>query len=202
MPATALTEPVRAAYTEVRQAIDERKARTPRRSDRAAADLLHEELRPGDTCVDVGAGVGLLAIVMANVVGPTGKVYAFEALAENGPKLLANARWCGLAERIELRITDAAVILDELLDAGRSVDLVHLSADGDLPAVLRGMREMLRRWRPTLLVECRSPAAWDACAELAQRGYTLRDTRRHEVDPAAAPPVARVLATHPQRSAA
>ncbi len=35
-------------------------------------------VRPGDVCVDVGANVGLFALRMAELVGPTGFVHAFE----------------------------------------------------------------------------------------------------------------------------
>jgi FkbM family methyltransferase len=35
-------------------------------------------LRPGQTAVDVGANIGLMTLLMARAVGPTGKVFAFE----------------------------------------------------------------------------------------------------------------------------
>ncbi len=33
---------------------------------------------PGDTCLDIGANVGAITVAMADAVGPSGKVYAFE----------------------------------------------------------------------------------------------------------------------------
>jgi FkbM family methyltransferase len=44
-------------------------------------------LRPGDTAVDVGAHIGFFAMQMAALVGPTGRVYAFEPLAANAELL-------------------------------------------------------------------------------------------------------------------
>lgn len=40
---------------------------------------LHETLKPGDVVVDVGANVGHHTLLAARLVGPTGRVYAFEA---------------------------------------------------------------------------------------------------------------------------
>lgn len=47
-------------------------------------------LRAGDVAIDVGAHVGVFALHMAEAVGPTGMVYAFEPLARNA-QLLAMA---------------------------------------------------------------------------------------------------------------
>jgi FkbM family methyltransferase len=40
--------------------------------------LFRDWLRPGDVALDVGANIGTLTIPMAQIVGPTGMVYAFE----------------------------------------------------------------------------------------------------------------------------
>jgi FkbM family methyltransferase len=45
-------------------------------------------VRPGDTVVDIGANVGYVAAQLASMVGPEGKVYAFEP----GPTPLAYLR--------------------------------------------------------------------------------------------------------------
>lgn len=47
-------------------------------------------LQPGDVAIDVGAHVGVFALHLAEAVGPTGMVYAFEPLARNA-NLLAMA---------------------------------------------------------------------------------------------------------------
>lgn len=44
---------------------------------------LEELLQPGWTAIDVGANIGYFTLLMANRVGPQGKVIAFEPLPEN-----------------------------------------------------------------------------------------------------------------------
>jgi FkbM family methyltransferase len=48
-------------------------------------------LRPGDTFVDVGAHIGFFSLIAASLVGPAGKVYAFEADGDLFRKLQLNA---------------------------------------------------------------------------------------------------------------
>jgi FkbM family methyltransferase len=77
---------------------------------------LEELIRPGWTAVDVGANIGYFTLLMANRVGPQGKVIAFEPLAENFRILQENIQLNGhtnvvaenlalmsRTERIELR---------------------------------------------------------------------------------------------------
>ena len=45
-------------------------------------------LEPGDTCVDVGANIGLITLLSAVSVGPNGLVVAFE----QHPKIFAYLR--------------------------------------------------------------------------------------------------------------
>ncbi len=40
--------------------------------------FFHENLKAGDTVLDIGAHIGLFAVVTAQLVGPTGKVFSFE----------------------------------------------------------------------------------------------------------------------------
>jgi FkbM family methyltransferase len=54
--------------------------------------FLEDILRPGDICVDVGANIGYFASQMAALVGRTGKVIAFEPVAETYSVLVHNAQ--------------------------------------------------------------------------------------------------------------
>lgn len=66
------------------------------------ADLLDRTIRPGWVCIDAGANIGLLSLVMARATGPAGAVYAFEPNPEIRPRLDANIRLNGAAQvRIE-----------------------------------------------------------------------------------------------------
>jgi FkbM family methyltransferase len=53
---------------------------------------LEELVRPGWTAIDVGANIGYFTLLMANRVGPQGKVIAFEPLAENFSILQENIK--------------------------------------------------------------------------------------------------------------
>lgn len=46
--------------------------------DRKLSRLIDQIVRPGDTVLDIGANLGIVAIPLATLVGPTGRVHAFE----------------------------------------------------------------------------------------------------------------------------
>jgi FkbM family methyltransferase len=46
-------------------------------------EALAELIEPGQTVYDVGANIGFFTILCSRLVGPTGKVYAFEPIPEN-----------------------------------------------------------------------------------------------------------------------
>jgi len=50
--------------------------------EKAELNFLNRVLKPGDTFFDVGSNVGLFTLAAARVVGPTGKVVAFEPATE------------------------------------------------------------------------------------------------------------------------
>ncbi len=45
--------------------------------------LLRKTVKPGDYVVDIGAHIGYYTLILANLVGPKGKVYSFEPNPEN-----------------------------------------------------------------------------------------------------------------------
>lgn len=52
--------------------------------------LFVQNIKPGDTVVDVGAHIGTYTLIAAQKTGPTGKVYAFEPLPKNYKLLKKN----------------------------------------------------------------------------------------------------------------
>lgn len=61
-------------------------------------ECLASHLRPGDTFYDVGAHVGFVTLVAARLVGPQGKVFAFEADPENSARTGDHARMNSLPQ--------------------------------------------------------------------------------------------------------
>lgn len=73
-------------------------------------------LRLGDTAIDVGAHIGLYTLLFAKLVGPSGRVIAFEAEAENYGRLLGNialnSHATVVAEHLAVYRTSGSVVLN------------------------------------------------------------------------------------------
>ena len=189
--------------------------------------LLTEALRSGDRMVDVGANIGMVTLHAASLVGPGGRVDAFEPnplcqgrieahLARNGIEQVELHRVAlsdqhgtlilrtlpdhtGTATLAELtdedkkhftvEISVPVEVGDEVLGRDtRPVDLIKVDVEGFECRALRGMENVLRRWRPPVLTEVisewlvragSSPAdLLDLMAGHGYRGYRMGQTRR------------------------
>lgn len=78
------------------------RAKTLFTKEEGTIDWLKTTLRPGDVFADVGANIGLYTIFAASLVGPTGRVYAFEPHVANAASLMRNVRVNQLADRVRL----------------------------------------------------------------------------------------------------
>lgn len=150
----------------------------------------------GGVAMDIGADIGAHTLQLAQLVGPSGRVFAIEPTDYAIGKLRRNlalnpalaervdARQCFLAaDRMTLppteipsswpvisahhdpreeaagrpKTTAAAVALtaDDLCTQARleRLDFVKIDVDGNEPAVFRGFRATLERFRPTILIE-------------------------------------------------
>jgi FkbM family methyltransferase len=136
----------------------------------------------GGVVVDAGANIGDHTMTYAKLVGPTGRVAAFEpnplcyqALALNFElwKTVVPIK-CGLAAREqkawlqrEENVGASYLVesdgkqedevrcapLDEMLREIHRLDFIHLDCEGWELSALQGMRELLTRFRPVLVIE-------------------------------------------------
>ena len=90
--------------------------------DREAVDLIGRFLDPGETMIDVGAGIGAYSVVAGAAVGPGGRIEAFEPSPTRRPALEANLRLNGLANvQIHANLAGDGRRLDLFVDGnGRS----------------------------------------------------------------------------------
>jgi FkbM family methyltransferase len=79
-------------------------------------NLIRQLLRPGDSFADVGANIGYFSLLGAQLVGPEGKVYAFEA----------NARTFALFEA-NLALNRAANVTPHLVAVGEAPGTVWIA---------------------------------------------------------------------------
>jgi len=121
-------------------------------SVRAAIDRF---LQPGDVAFDIGANFGLWALRMAERVGPTGKVAAFEPAPDTLDGLLQNARLSGAdaieTHQVALGAEAGVADLHMPADPGSASLAAHDAADGGgATTVLRVRVETLDAvWRAT-----------------------------------------------------
>jgi FkbM family methyltransferase len=143
---------------------------------------LARELAPGDVIYDVGANVGSYTILASVLVGPAGRVVAFEPVADNVAYLRSHITLNGLhnvdvvesavgAETGSMRFSRhqdrlqghldpdggevvPVVALDDYGASGkvRPPDCIKIDVEGGELAVLRGAFELLRGVRPVVFL--------------------------------------------------
>lgn len=98
------------------------------------AAVVRRRVRSGDTCVDVGANVGPVALLLCQRAAPSGRVFCFEpghAYAERlRANLALNPELAGVAEVLELGISDQKGELHWKEDAEHPGNAWLLSPDG------------------------------------------------------------------------
>ena len=78
--------------------------------------LAYTSLGSGDIVVDAGVGSGGLAIYLANIVKPKGKVYAYEIREDHAEIARNNIKLAGLEDYVEIKIKDVRKGIDEEAD--------------------------------------------------------------------------------------
>lgn len=166
---------------------------------------LHELIAPGDWVIDVGANIGQYTKRMSDLVGPDGRVLAFEPVPDTFTLLAANVNQfrhanvtlfnAAVSARVEVlgmamprfdtgltnyymaHLVNAAEaelkVLTMPLDAlpiERRVSLIKIDAEGHEAVVLQGMRALLERSRPAMIIETGSA---ELVATLEGMGYRV-----------------------------
>jgi FkbM family methyltransferase len=158
--------------------------------------LLCSLVTPGATVIDVGAHSGFYTLLLSRLVGPQGKVLAFEPLPGNLRYLNDHIR---LNEISNVTVHDAAVgeapgtarfqpgmnsytgalspdgsldvsvvSLDDLRDGGAmpKADLIKIDVEGGEHQVLQGARRLIREAQPVLIIATHSERAEHDCVRL------------------------------------
>jgi len=166
--------------------------------ERQLQQLLVRTLKSGDVFYDVGANVGFFSLLGSVLVGPAGRVVAFEPLPRNVELLRANLGLNGVAN---VAIVDAAVAETPgttLLAVGgspsmgsinaargievRVVGLDDLVAKGEIPLpsaikmdiegaesrALSGARKTLEAQRPTIFLSTHGYRQHDECLRILE----------------------------------
>lgn len=155
-------------------------------------------VRPGDTVFDLGAHTGYYSLLAASLVGPRGRVFAFEPRPDSAWYLRQHARLnrCGNVEVVECAVCDRSgeaeflagrgsgtgrlasggalrvrtVRLDDFVrQCGVAPAAIKVDVEGAEAAVLAGAGEVLRAHRPLLFLSLHSDPARRECELLLAR---------------------------------
>lgn len=146
-------------------------------------DIVIKQVKLGQTVVDIGANIGYYTLIMARLVGPEGRVIAFEPDPNNFDILKKNIEMNGYKNvtlyqkavsqesgNIQLyfnrhgsisRTFDAgdgrekmevgAVKLDDVVK--ERVDFIKIDIEGAEIGAIKGSKEILSKWKPTIISE-------------------------------------------------
>lgn len=90
------------------------------RYEKETTDLFKKIVRPGMTAVDIGAHIGYFTVLFSNLVGPKGRVIAFDADKENFSLLEENISW----ERYQ----NVTLINKAVSDTNGTIEFYHFSS--------------------------------------------------------------------------
>jgi tRNA (adenine57-N1/adenine58-N1)-methyltransferase len=75
--------------------------------------LMKLSVQSGQTVMEAGTGSGGMTTVLAQTVGPTGRVISYDIREDMQRRALKNLEWLGLADRVTLKLRDIAEGFDE-----------------------------------------------------------------------------------------
>ena len=174
-------------------------ARQGEHYEQETTEAFKANIKAGDIVVDIGANVGYFTVLASTLVGPSGKVFAFEPMREYYDLLARTVRENGLTNVTTFNTAVGArkgtvtvehdVIkegsgvelgpIDELVSG--KVDFIKMDIEGYEPMALEGMRRTIERNpRVILVTEFNEPALAEMgtdpqafLASLRSLGFTM-----------------------------
>src|SRR5258706_5576849 len=70
--------------------------------------LMKLSIQPGQTVLEAGTGSGGMTSVLAQTVGPTGRVISYDVREDMQRQAARNLAWLGLSDRVTLKLRDIA----------------------------------------------------------------------------------------------
>ena len=162
--------------------------------------VVRKLLRPGMTCLDVGAQTGFFTCLFGKIVGPSGRVFAFEPLHGSFELLRKNVRENEIQDRTVIRQVACAAVPGKLrvdiksrmvvaanqgahvIDAVSlddevegHVDFCKVDVEGHEPGVIAGMSKILERAKPIILTEFNQYWLQQAGSSISDYARLLRE---------------------------
>ena len=171
--------------------------------ERRTQVLFDRVTRPGDVVFDIGANVGFYTLLAARLVGPAGKVVAFEPLPRNLAMLERHLAYNSLAnvEIVRAAVAERSgsahfaggggpstgylaaqgtpidlVCLDDLVadESIRPPNVVKIDVEGAESRVLEGGRRTFTTHRPKVILAAHGWEQWTLCVRLLESfGYAV-----------------------------
>ena len=152
--------------------------------EKGVTDAIITALRAGDVFLDVGANIGYFSTLAARLVGPSGRVIAFEPHAGARAALLANTERNGVAGlveivpialaeregdmRAEIQADDARSLARGTAGTLRAGALHQIDVEGAEARVIAGMQRSLRSTGLTVICDTTIGSDADAALEAAR----------------------------------
>ncbi len=160
--------------------------------------IFEKMVKPGDTVFDIGAQAGFYTLLASVIVGPTGRVFAFEPLPRNVFYLKEHLALNSIKNVtvIEAAVSNSSgvaffkdsasgyqgflssegevqvntVSLDELIASGQIPlpDCIKMDIEGGEARALAGAKSLLEREHPKIFLAAHGRPMYRQCAELLQ----------------------------------
>ncbi|TEU13319.1 MAG: FkbM family methyltransferase [Anaerolineales bacterium] len=115
---------------------------------------LHKVVQPGWTVVDLGAHIGYMTLLLAKLVGPHGRVFAFEPMPDNFSVLCENVR----LNRYRNVVAEPKAVTDACGSVTLYVPEERYSSQGSL---------LTKRGKPCLVEGISLDSYWDKLGDFA-----------------------------------